>query len=164
MVLGVTHQTPVADKHVTTPPELEARLRVLMGGHAADTVVFGTPSSGAENDLKVATDLALKMVSHFGLSESVGPVFYDHRSELPFLGQTLAADGGSSDATLHALEQEARKLRVKAKAEAQAAVVEHRSALDALVAELLARETLDKAELVRIAGPAATARAGGASG
>jgi cell division protease FtsH len=163
MALGVTHQTPAADKHIMTLPELEARLRVLMGGHAAETVVFGTPSSGAENDLKVATDLALKMVSHFGMSESVGPVYYEHRSEHPFLGQTLAADAGISDATIHALEQEARKLLVKAKAEAQAAAVEHRSALDALVAELLAHETIDKAELLRIVGPSAPACAGDAN-
>jgi cell division protease FtsH len=153
MALGVTHQTPAADKHLMTLPELEARLRVLMGGHAAETVVFGAPSSGAENDLKVATDLALKMVSHFGMSDSVGPVFYDHRSEHPFLGQMLAADGGISDATIHTIEQEARKLLVKAKAEAQAAVVEHRAALDGLVSELLAHETIDKSDLVRILGP-----------
>jgi cell division protease FtsH len=163
MALGATHQTPAADKHLLTLPELEARLRVLMGGHAAETVILGTPSSGAENDLKIATDLALKMVSHFGMSESVGPVFYDHRSEHPFLGQTLAANGGISDATIHALEQEARKLLVKAKAEAQAAVIANRSALDALVAELLVHETVDKAEIARIVGPPAPAGAAAAS-
>jgi cell division protease FtsH len=163
MALGVTHQTPAADRHLMTLPELEARLRVLMGGHAAETVVFGTPSSGAENDLKVATDLALKMVSHFGMSETVGPVYYDHRSEHPFLGQTIAADAGISDATVHAIEQEARKLLVKAKTEAQGIVVEHRSALDGLVSELLEHETIDKSDLVRLLGPSANAGNGEAS-
>jgi cell division protease FtsH len=150
MALGVTHQTPAADRHIMTLPELQARLRVLMGGHAAETVVFGAPSSGAENDLKVATDIAHKMVSHFGMSETVGPVFYEHRSEHPFLGQMLAGDSGMSDATVHAIEQEARRLLVEAKKEAQDVVVRYRSLLDALVAELLAHETVDKSDLARI--------------
>ena len=150
MALGVTHQTPSADKHIMTQPELEARLRVLMGGYAAESIVFGTPSSGAENDLKRATELALKMVAHFGMSESVGPVFYEHRSEHPFLGQTIAADGGTSDATIHMIEQEARKVLVKAQEEAKKTIVQHRAALDALVSALLATETIDKTELARI--------------
>ncbi len=153
MALGVTHQTPSADKHLMTLPEIEARLRVLMGGHAAETVVFGTPSSGAESDLKTATDLALKMVAHFGMSESVGPVFYEHRTEHPFLGQTLAADGGTSDATVHMIEQEARKILVKAQEEARKVIADHRSALDSLVVELLAHETIDRPDLARILGP-----------
>ncbi len=155
MALGVTHQTPAADRHIMTLPELEARLRVLMGGHAAETVVFGAPSSGAENDLKTATDLALKMVAHFGMSESLGPVYYQHRTEHPFLGQTLAGDGGTSDATIHVIEQEARKILVRARQEAERAVVDHRTVLDSLVTELLTHETVDKTELARILGPAA---------
>ena len=163
MALGVTHQTPAANRHLMTLPEIEARLRVLMGGHAAETEVLGTPSSGAENDLKTATDLALKMVAHFGMSESVGPVFYEHRTEHPFLGQTLAADGGTSDATVHMIEQEARKILVKAREEARKAVVDHRAALDSLVAELLEHETIDRLDLARLLGPSADARAAAAA-
>jgi cell division protease FtsH len=163
MALGVTHQTPAADRHLMTLPEIEARLRVLMGGHAAETVVFGAPSSGAENDLKTATDLALKMVAHFGMSESVGPIFYEHRTEHPFLGQTLAADGGTSDATVHMIEQEARKILVKAREEARQAVVDHRAALDSLVAELLEHETIDRLDLGRILGPSPNAGAAAAN-
>jgi cell division protease FtsH len=153
MALGVTHQTPPVDKHIMTLPELNARLRTLMGGHAAELVVFGAPSSGAENDLKTATDLALKMVAHYGMSESVGPVFYEHRAEHPFLGQTLGADTGTSDATVHMIELEARKILLKAREEAQRSVVEHREHLDRLVGELLAHESIDKAGLLRILGP-----------
>ena len=153
MALGATHQIPAADRHIMTVPELQARLCVLMGGYAAETVVLGAPSSGAENDLKIATDLALKMVAHFGMSESLGPVFYEHRTEHPFLGQALAAEGGTSDATIHMIEQEARKILVKSREEAQKLIREHRAELDRLVAELISRETVDKADLARILGP-----------
>jgi cell division protease FtsH len=153
MALGVTHQIPPADKHIMTLPEIDARLRTLMGGHAAELVVFGAPSSGAENDLRLATELALRMVAHFGMSESVGPVFYEHRSEHPFLGHTLASDGGTSDATVHMIEQEARKILVEARAEALRSVTEHREHLDRLVSELLAHESIDKSGLLRILGP-----------
>ncbi|MGD0838568.1 MAG: ATP-dependent zinc metalloprotease FtsH [Polyangia bacterium] len=154
MALGVTHQTPPADKHIMTQPELSARLRTLMGGHAAELVVFGDPSSGAENDLKTATDLALKMVAHFGMSESLGPVYYEHRSEHPFLGHALAADTATSDATVQMIEEEARNLLVKAREDARRSVLEHRAQLDSLVSELIAHESIDRAGLLRLLGPA----------
>src|SRR5690606_21469011 len=73
MALGVTQQTPAADRHIMTQAELDARLRVLMGGYAAERVVIGDISSGAANDLQKATEVAFKMVGHFGMSERVGP-------------------------------------------------------------------------------------------
>jgi cell division protease FtsH len=154
MALGVTHQTPNADKHIMTLPEIDARLRVLMGGYAAEKIVHGTPSSGAENDLRRATELAIKMVAHFGMSENVGPVFYEHRNEHPFLGQTIATDGGTSDATVHLIEQEARRVLLRAAEDAKKTIVQQREALDRLVAALLASETVDRAELMSLLGPA----------
>jgi cell division protease FtsH len=155
MALGVTQQSPGVDKHILTRPELESRLQVLMGGYAAEEVVLGTCSSGAENDLKRATELAFKMVAHFGMSERVGPVFYEHRSEHPFLGQAIASESSTSDATVHVIEQEARTFLVKALNEAKATIAAHREALDALVKALLTSETLEKAELQRLLGPGA---------
>ncbi len=125
-----------------------------MGGYASEEVVLGTCSSGAENDLKRATELAFKMVAHFGMSERIGPVFYAHRTEHPFLGQTIASDGGTSDATVHVIEHEARGFLVKALEQAKEMIAQHRPALDALVAALLQSETLEKAELQRLLGPA----------
>ena len=125
-----------------------------MGGYAAEKVVHGTPSSGAENDLRRATELAIKMVAHLGMSENVGPVFYEHRNEHPFLGQTLATDGGTSDATVHLIEQEARRVLLKASEDAKKTIVQHRDALDRLVAALLATETVERSELMTLLGPA----------
>ena len=121
-------------------------------------MVFGTPSSGAENDPKRATDLALKMVAHFGMSASLGPVFYEHRTEHPFLGQILAGETATSDATVHMIEQEARKSLVKAREAAEKVIVEHRLILDKLVGELLAHETIEKSDLMRILGIRVEAR------
>lgn len=69
-----------------TRAELSARLQVLMAGHAAESVVFGDVSSGAANDLE-GYDIAFNMVAHFGMSERVGPVYHEHWTEHPFLGQ-----------------------------------------------------------------------------
>jgi cell division protease FtsH len=155
MALGVTQQSPSVDKHLLTRPELESRLAVLMGGYAAEDLVLGSCSSGAENDLKQATKLAFKMVAHFGMSRRIGPVYYEHQSEHPFLGQSMAMDGGTSDATVHVIEQEAREFLVKALEVARATIVRQRASLDTLVVALLASETLEKAELQTLLGPAA---------
>ena len=98
--------------------ELEARLRVLMGGYAAERLVLGSISTGAENDLKEATRLASQMVAHYGMSERLGPVYYDHEAEHPFLGQRMAIDGGTSAATIAAIEEEARRILARALEEA----------------------------------------------
>ncbi len=153
MALGVTQQTPQAERHVMTRPELEARLRVLMGGYAAESLVLGDTSSGAENDLKQASDLAFKMVAHFGMSDRIGPVFYEHRTEHPFLGQKVATEGGTSDATVYAIEEEARRVLIAAADEAKALLAERREALERMRDALLERETVEKGELAALLGP-----------
>jgi cell division protease FtsH len=157
MALGVTQQTPTADRHIMTQAELESRLRVLMGGYAAERVVLGDTSSGAENDLKKATELAFKMVAHFGMSERIGPVFHEHRTEHPFLGQTLATEGGTSDATIHVIEQETRNILSGAVEGAKRIIADNQARLERLVSALLERETLEKQDLLELLGPAVTA-------
>jgi len=156
MALGVTHQAPAADRHLLTQPQIEARLRQFMGGYAAEMTVFGSPSSGAENDLRHATELAIKMVAHFGMSQNVGPVFYEHRNEHPFLGQVIATEGGTSDATVHLIEQEARRLLGRAADDAEKTIAQHRDRLDRLAAALLSIETVERAELMTLLGPSSS--------
>ncbi len=147
MSLGATQQTMAADKHIETQPELEARLQVMMGGYAAESLLFGNISSGSENDLRVATEFAYRMVAHYGMSERVGPVFHEQRVEHPFLGQRLATEAAVSDETAHDIEQEARRLLSAAVEGAKAVIGKHRAALEGLVAALLERETLERSEL-----------------
>jgi cell division protease FtsH len=155
MALGVTQQSPGADRHIQTEPQLVDMLRVLLGGYAAEREVFSNVSSGAESDLKRATDIAFKMVAHYGMSPKIGPVYHEHRSEHPFLGQMLATEGQTSDATVSLIEGEARRVLGDALQAAQKLLAAQRAALDRLVKELLERETIERDELVGLLGPGA---------
>ncbi len=145
--LGATQQTEAPDRHIVTQPQLEAKLGVLMGGYAAETLLMGNVSSGSENDLRVATDLAFKMVAHYGMSLRVGPVFHEQRLEHPFLGQRLATETPISDSTSYAIEDEARRVLVEGLEHAKKTIEQHKAALDRLVTALLEHETMEKAAL-----------------
>jgi cell division protease FtsH len=151
--LGATQQAPAEDRHLMTETQLASRLSVLMGGYAAERLVLGTVSSGAENDLKEATKLASNMVSHYGMSERLGPAYYEHDVEHPFLGQRIATDAGLSDETTHAIEDEARQVLTRALDAARALLGRHRSELERLVKALLEQETLEGAALEQLLAP-----------
>ncbi|MBN1612187.1 MAG: ATP-dependent zinc metalloprotease FtsH [Polyangiaceae bacterium] len=153
MALGVTQFTPAGDRHIMTKAELEAKLQVLLGGYAAERLVFGDTASGAENDLQRATEIAFKMVAHFGMSDALGPVFHEHKTEHPFLGQRLAVEGATSDATVHAIEQETRVILTEAAAAAGRTLERHRAELDRLVEALMAEETIEQEALDKLLGP-----------
>src|SRR5215813_5964350 len=153
MALGATQQIAPEDRHLHTRAELDARLLVLLGGYAAERVVLGEISTGAENDLGEATRLASKMVAHYGMSKALGPVHYAVHEEHAFLGQRIATDSGTSDATVHAIENEARKLLGQALAQATALITTNRAELDRLAAALLQEETLERDRLDELLGP-----------
>jgi cell division protease FtsH len=156
MSLGATHQRPAPDRHLMPESQLEARLRVFMGGYAAERLVLGSISTGAENDLREATRLASRMVASFGMSERLGPVYYEHEVEHPFLGQRVALDTGASAATAAAIEEEARKILGRALEEASEILSQHRAELDHLIEVLLEKESLEKDEIGAVLGrPAA---------
>jgi cell division protease FtsH len=150
MSLGATQQAMDEDRHIATREELMARLQVLMGGYASEKLVTGEVSTGAENDLKRATEMAHHMVAHYGMSDRVGPVYHEHRTEHPFLGQKLAMDSGVSDETVHLIEDEARRLLVEAEKQAERIIQENRPAFDRLVEALVDRETLEQDDLDQV--------------
>jgi cell division protease FtsH len=152
MALGVTQQSPGVDRHIMSEADLAARIRVLMGGYAAERLVLGSLSTGAENDLREATRLASRMVANFGMSTRLGPVYYEHEAEHPFLGQRVAMDGGTSAETAAAIEDEARKILGRALDEATTMLGERRPELDHLSASLLERESLDRDEIDALLG------------
>ncbi len=165
MALGVTQQSPQGDRFMMTRPELSERLRVLMGGYAAERALLGETSSGAENDLKRASEIAFRMVAHFGMSDVIGPVFHEHRTEHPFLGQTMGSEGGTSDRTVRAIEEETRRLLFLAAEEAGKVIEDNRPKLEALRDHLMEKETIEKTELLALLGPsvkALTPEVGGA--
>jgi cell division protease FtsH len=151
--LGVTEQLPLVERHMYTEDYLEDSLAVRLGGRAAELVVLGQGSTGAANDLAGATDLATKMVREFGLSETLGPVGYPEGGSV-FLGG--GGPGMSSrpfaEATQAEIDREVSRLLRQAEQRAVATLKEHRSELNALVAELLERETVDGSDVYRLAG------------
>jgi cell division protease FtsH len=150
MALGVTQQAPGVDRHLLTQRELEARLRVLMGGYAAEALVLGAISSGAEDDLRKATELGFEMVAHYGMSERLGPVFYEHRTAHPFLGQQIVSEATTSDATVRVIEEEVRRVLAEALEGTRSTLTAQRAALDAVVTSLLEHETLERDELTKL--------------
>ena len=155
MALGATQQSPGEDSHLMAQPELESRLRVLKGGYASERLVLGSISTGAENDLKEATRLASHMMAHYGMSERLGPVYYEHEAEHPFLGQRIGSESGTSSSTITVIEEEARRVLARALEEASAMLAQRRVELDRLVTALLEHETLERDELAVILGPTA---------
>ncbi|HWO17999.1 MAG TPA: ATP-dependent zinc metalloprotease FtsH [Kofleriaceae bacterium] len=153
MALGATQQEAPEDRHLHTRAELLARLRVLLGGYAAEQAALGQVSTGAEHDLREATRLASNMVAHYGMSDEVGPAYYAIDVEHPFLGARIAGERSTSDATTHAIEVAARALLARALGEAAAAIAAQRERLDRLSAALLASETLEAAALEDVLGP-----------
>ena len=155
--LGATQQWATNDRHIVTEPELFAKLRVLMGGYAAETLLYGNVCSGSEQDLRQATDFAFRMVAHYGMSERVGPMFHEQRVEHPFLGHRLATETGLSDQTAHLIEEEARRILSEAVDAAKRLVGEKHAALERLIGALLESETLERPDLERVLGAAQAA-------
>ena len=151
--LGVTEQLPLVERHMYTEDYLHDSLAVRLGGRAAELVVLGQGSTGAANDLAGATELAIKMVREFGLSKTLGPIGYPEGGAV-FLGG--GGPGMSSrpfaEATQAEIDREVSRLLREAEERAVETLKTHRHELDALVAELLERETVDGSDVYRLAG------------
>ncbi|MDF1503238.1 ATP-dependent zinc metalloprotease FtsH [Roseisolibacter sp. H3M3-2] len=150
--LGVTYQRPDADRYNYPEQYLRARIVGILGGRAAEEVVYGTRTTGAENDIEQATGLARSMVTRWGMSERLGMVQLAPAGNR-FLGGAPA--GGSreiSEATAQAVDEEVRRIIAESRDEALRLLGEHRAALDALARALLERETLDEREILAVTG------------
>ena len=141
--LGVTQQLPENDRYHYPLSYLMTRITVSLAGRAAEKVVFGEYSTGAEQDLKQATDLAEKMVCQWGMSDKVGPLTFDRGEEHPFLGRKLATSKTFSEQMTWIIDQEIEKIVKGAEQRADQLVAGHREALDSLAEALLEEEVLD---------------------
>ncbi len=144
MALGATHQLPEAERHLYSEAYLTDLLAVRLGGRAAELVVFGHGSTGAANDLAEATQLAIRMVREFGLSEALGPVGYTPEGPR-YLGGPIE-DGlrrPYSEETQRVVDQEVARLLREAEQRAVAMLRGHRRELDWLAARLVEKETVD---------------------
>ena len=151
--LGVTYQRPDSDRYNFPEAYLRARIVGMLGGRAAEELVYGTRTTGAEDDLRQATELARSMVTRWGMSEKVGLVQLAPRQN-PFL-MTPSGFGGErpfSEETARTIDDEVARILRESHDEARRLLGEHRKALDGLVEALLARETLDEQEILKASG------------
>jgi cell division protease FtsH len=151
--LGYTMVLPDEDKYSTTRSEMLDKLAYMLGGRAAEEMVFHDPTTGASNDIDKATALARAMVTQYGMTERLGAIKFGEDSGEPFLGRDLGSQRNYSEEIAAAVDEEVGKLILNAHQEAFDILVENRSVLDHLVEELLEHETLDKAAVARVFEP-----------
>jgi len=150
--LGYTLQLPEQEQYLRTVTELKSRLRVLMGGHAAEELVLAEVSTGAQDDLRAATALARQMVCLFGMSERVGLGHCAQPAEAAFLAGQGALQRDCSEATAREIDEEVRRLLDEANVEARELLRANRPVLEELSAALVERETLDRAAFEELVG------------
>jgi cell division protease FtsH len=146
--LGVTIQTPLEDRYLLTEAELLDRLTVLLGGRAAEQVVYGETSTGAADDLQRATELARRMVTQFGMAEGVGPVALEDGGG-PWSGNGFPGVRRFSEETARRIDGEVRRLVEEGHERAVRLLSTHQEALRTLATELQEGEVMDGAELER---------------
>jgi cell division protease FtsH len=151
--LGATQLLPEEDRLSISERELHTRLLFLLGGRAAEKLVFNQYTAGAEDDLNKATQLARRMVTHWGMSERLGPVAFRDSEDHPFLGREMAEPRRFSEHTAQIIDEEVSRLLRDASDKAAAILREHRDRLDALARKLEEVETLDEEEIEKLIGP-----------
>lgn len=151
--LGVTIQSPSEDRYTYTQTFLADKLAILMGGRAAEALVFGDVTTGAQNDLKEATSLARRMVGLWGMSDEVGPYFMGLGEQHIFLGREITReDNDVSDDLLNRAEAATQRMLQTAMDRASDLLVRERQTLDRLANLLIVEETIDECQIAAIVG------------
>jgi len=150
--LGVTFNVPEEERYHHGTDYFKARLALIMGGRAADRLVYNQPFSGHENDLKQGTRLARYMVTHWGMSDLLGPMSFRIGEEHVFLGKEIQEPRDFSEETAAAIDAEVKKLLLQADEQAYQLLAANREKLDRLVEELVVKEELHKEEIDAILG------------
>ncbi|MEA3056052.1 MAG: cell division protease FtsH, partial [Actinomycetota bacterium] len=148
MALGVTQQLP-EERHLYRQDYIEDRLVVSLGGRIAEEQVFGVISTGANNDLQVATELSRKMVREWGMSKRIGPMAWGSQNQV-FLGDDLMHTRDYSDETARIIDEEVERILREQEDRCRETLHRYRPALDAVAARLLEDETVDGAEVTRV--------------
>ncbi len=151
--LGYTMVLPDEDKYSQTRSEILDKIAYMMGGRAAEEMVFHDPTTGAGNDIEKATELARAMVTQYGMTERLGAIRLGEGNSEPFLGRDIGHTRNYSEDVAAVVDQETKKILAAGHQEAFDILEENRDVLDNLVLELLDQETLDKAEIARIFEP-----------
>lgn len=147
--LGYTMQVPIEDRYLTSKTELHGRIIVLLGGRASEEINFGEITTGAHNDLDVATQIARRMVCEFGMSDKMGNLTFGRREHQIFLGRDLGEERNYSEETARMIDVEVKKIIDESYERAKTELLAHQDQLKKLAVTLLEKEVLD-AEEVRV--------------
>src|SRR5262252_2304331 len=150
MALGWTLALPGEDRYLVSKEELKQQIAGLMGGRAAEEIVFGDVTSGAENDIQRATQMARRMVTRWGMGDTVGTVQMGHQEELVFLGRDLGEQRNYSEEVAARIDGEVKDLIAGGFNEAKRILSESRPTMDTIVERLKVQETIDSDELNEI--------------
>ncbi|MDE0195812.1 MAG: ATP-dependent zinc metalloprotease FtsH [bacterium] len=155
MALGVTMQLPEQERHIYRQNYIEDSLVVRMGGRIAEELVFGVISTGANDDLVGATQLARKMVREWGMSDRLGPMAWGAHGEV-FLGEEIVSAREYSDETARLIDEEVERILRVQEQRCRVLLTEHRDALDLVARALLEHETIPGSEVQRLVDVAST--------
>lgn len=150
--LGVTQLLPEEDRMNINEDALHARLTFMLGGRAAEKLIYGQFSAGAEDDLKRGTQLARRMITHWGMSERLGPVAYRTSEEHPFLGKEYNEQREFSEHTARLIDEEVARIMHTADDKAKRLLTENRDVLEKLTRKLIEKEMLDENEIEQLIG------------
>ena len=152
MALGYTIRLPLEDRYIVTQEELRGQITGVLGGRASEQVIFNELSTGAQNDLEVATAIARKMVTRFGMSEKLGHLTFGHRQEQIFLGRDIIEERNYSDQTALVIDQEVRRIIDECYKQAKDELEKHKDQLKMLAAKLLEKEVMEVEEIRSLLG------------
>jgi cell division protease FtsH len=150
MALGWTLSLPEEDKYLISRDELMDQIAGIMGGRVAEEIVFGDITSGAENDIQRATQMARRMVTQWGMSDKLGTVTMGHKEELVFLGRDLGEQRNYSEEIAALIDEEIRSIIGHGYQTAKTILTQQRTKMDAVVERLKIVETIDGKELDEI--------------
>ncbi|MFA6198082.1 MAG: ATP-dependent zinc metalloprotease FtsH [Patescibacteria group bacterium] len=146
MAAGFTLKLPSEDKHMHSKSYFLNEISVMMGGHAAERIIFGEVTTGASNDLKQATRLARKLVTEYGMSETMGPRTYGEREEMIFLGREIHEQRDYGEETATQIDHEVTKIIKRCYQVAKDTIIKAQPKLDEIAERLIAKETIEQQE------------------
>src|SRR5450830_908944 len=150
MALGYTMALPMEDRYLQSKTEFDDKIAGLLGGNAAERLVFGDTTTGASNDIEKATTLARRMVTEWGMSDKLGPLAFGKHDEMIFLGREIGEQRNYSDDVAKLIDEEVRAIIEKGYVRATQVLTENRTKLLALADKLIAEETVDTEEFEKL--------------
>jgi cell division protease FtsH len=146
MALGYTMGLPTEDRYLQSKSEFEDKIAGMLGGNAAEKLIFGDTTTGSSNDIEKATSLARRMVTEFGMSEKLGPLAFGKRDELVFLGREIGEQRNYSDEVAKQIDEEVRVIIDRGYARAVDVLTKYKDRLVQLAERLVAEETIEQDE------------------